>query len=132
MIVWGGVHYPTSEYLNDGARFEPATGRWTPISTRGAPEKRSHHLAAWTGTEMVVWGGVTSECLNNGGRYNLAADRWLPLTMEQAPAPRYMMRPDSAIWTGDALLFFGGYDFNTEFGTGHRWMPPRTLCLYQR
>ena len=39
------------------------------------------HTAVWTGTEMVVWGGVTITGgihLNTGGRYNPANDTWTP------------------------------------------------------
>jgi N-acetylneuraminic acid mutarotase len=141
MLVWGGsttvmagAGKPTNESFIEGARFNPATGRWTPISTNGAPGERSSHVAVWTGTEMLVWGGgnAKSECLNTGGRYDPATDRWLPMTLESVPAPRYMMRPDAGIWTGKQLLVVGGYDLNTEFSSSHAWTPAPAMQLYQR
>ena len=31
---------------------------WTPTSTTNAPSGREYHTAVWTGSEMIVWGGV--------------------------------------------------------------------------
>ena len=31
---------------------------WTATSTAGAPAARAYHTAVWTGSEMIVWGGV--------------------------------------------------------------------------
>jgi len=134
MIIWGGDDYTTPEFFNDGARYDPQIDQWKPISSKSAPEKRAGHLAAWTGSDMVVWGGVIkgNECLNTGGRYNATTDQWAALATESAPAPRFLMRPDAAIWTGAQLLVFGGYDLNTEFGSSHRWSPAQPMYLYQR
>lgn len=142
MLVWGGTTVTfTGEppkqgnsSFQDGARFSPATGRWSPISTHHAPGERSSHLAAWSGSEMIVWGGGNSksECLNTGARYDPKTDRWWPLTGESAPAPRFMMRPDAGLWTGREFYVVGGYDLNTEFGTSHAWSPAPALALYQR
>jgi len=139
MLVWGGTtpngaNKSINLSFNDGARFDPATGHWKPISINGAPGERSSHMAVWSGTEMLVWGGGTSkgECLNTGGRYDPISDRWTPLAMDGAPAPRFMMRPDAGIWTGKQFLVCGGYDLNTEFGSAHAWSPPPVMQLFQR
>jgi beta-lactamase regulating signal transducer with metallopeptidase domain/N-acetylneuraminic acid mutarotase len=140
MLLWGGTtptgsqSKPTNESFNDGARYNLEADRWTPITINGAPGKRSSHIAVWTGTDMIVWGGgnAKSECLNTGGRYDPKTDRWVPMAVESAPAPRIMMRPDAGIWTGKQLLVFGGYDLNTEFDIGHRWSPPQAVRLFQR
>jgi beta-lactamase regulating signal transducer with metallopeptidase domain/N-acetylneuraminic acid mutarotase len=134
MIVWGGTDYSGMEFFNDGGRFDPSTGRWKSTSLIAAPDKRSHHLAIWDGTRMMVWGGIAegSDCFNTGATYDPRLDRWSPLTMAGAPAPRYLMRPDSAVWTGQQLLLYGGYDLNREFGSTHRWSPAPPMTLYQR
>lgn len=63
MIVWGGYdvtnYFATPEFLSDGARYRPATDSWTnmfdvPFIVLG----RAEHTAVWTGTEMIIWGGV--------------------------------------------------------------------------
>jgi hypothetical protein len=44
------------------------------------PDDRFDHSAVWTGSEMIVWGGVTDlfggyDILSSGGRYDPATDR---------------------------------------------------------
>lgn len=54
------------------------TDSWESTNTTNVPERRDSHTAVWTGSEMIVWGGVTlipcppggcSNYLNTGGRY---------------------------------------------------------------
>ena len=70
--------------LNTGARYNPVTDTWTPMSTINAPRSRYNHTAVWTGTEMIVWGGEyggsTAVGLDTGARYN-------PTTNTNAPTP---------------------------------------------
>ena len=57
-------------YLNTGGRYNPGTDSWTATSTTNAPSGRYDHTAVWTGSEMIVWGGIDdSGILNTGGRY---------------------------------------------------------------
>ena len=56
MIVWGGGD--DSGYFNTGGRYNPSTNSWTATSTTNAPSARYAHTAVWTGSEMIVWGGV--------------------------------------------------------------------------
>ena len=59
------------------------------MTTTGAPAARSLHTAVWTGSEMIVWGGVNGAAhLNDGGRYNPAANSWTAVTTTGAPAAR--------------------------------------------
>lgn len=72
MLVWGGTTgdplSPT--YLNTGGRYAPGGDSWQPLSTADAPAARAAHTAAWTGTEMIIWGGSDgSAILGSGGRY---------------------------------------------------------------
>ena len=83
MIVWGG--YDGSD-LNTGGRYNPGTDSWTPTSTANAPVARYSHTAIWTGSEMVVWGGVNSgDGLNTGGRYNPGTNSWTAISTTNAP-----------------------------------------------
>jgi len=75
MIVWGGQD-DTVVPLNTGGRYNPGTGVWAATSTVGAPTWGRYGGAAWTGSEMIVWGGwnVTGQVdLNTGGRYCVGA-----------------------------------------------------------
>lgn len=72
MIVWGGTTGPpaTPTYLDSGGRYAPAIDNWQLIATANAPSARSGHTATWTGTEVILWGGVDANAvLNSGGRY---------------------------------------------------------------
>ena len=42
--------------VSQAARYSPATGTWTTISTTGAPTRQTG-AAVWTGAEMILWGG---------------------------------------------------------------------------
>lgn len=120
MLVWGGSSREgdgPAEYFKDGARYNPATDTWTPISKVGAPKGRVITKAVWTGVEMVFWGGVNDlqaadepdfgRFVGSGGRYNPATDTWIKMSSDGAPAPRLVT---AVVWTGQALLLHGGYD----------------------
>src|SRR4029077_8947523 len=49
---------------------------WTPTSLTNVPDRRGVHTAVWTGSEMIVWGGVGVTSLNTGGRYDPSTDSW--------------------------------------------------------
>jgi len=126
MIVWGGC-----DALNclsgpplpvEGGRYNPATDTWTPTNTAGSPDGRWFHVAVWSGSEMIVWGGNNrvSWALDTGSRYNPAADSWTPVS--QAGAPRQRNRP-SAVWTGAEMIVWGGHDLDDFLNTGGRYNP---------
>ena len=69
MIVWSGRNYDpdaiiTTEF-SDGGSFDPVANAWTPISTVNAPTPRTDGVAVWTGSKMVVWGGVYEDPSQN-------------------------------------------------------------------
>jgi hypothetical protein len=53
-IIWGGH---TAQ--DTGAAYDPATDVWTPLPVLNAPVPTYHHLAAWTGSQMLIFGGGT-------------------------------------------------------------------------
>jgi hypothetical protein len=76
MIVWGGDNGAAMSFVRTGARYDPVTDGWVPVSMGGdgAPDARSLHTAIWTGDEMIVWGGAgTASATKDGGRYQLGA-----------------------------------------------------------
>ena len=75
--AWGGG--TSNGYTNAGKRYNPSTNSWTAMTTTGAPLARGYHTAVWTGSEMIVWGGIivsNNTFTNTGGRYNPALDQW--------------------------------------------------------
>lgn len=78
LVVWGG--WNGSNYLNDGAHYDPALDRWTTINSLGAPTARTYHKGLWmdfirpdndrTIREMMIWGGaVNGGFTQSGSRY---------------------------------------------------------------
>lgn len=116
VIVWGGT-MSTNTYIGfdptfgDGARFNPSTGLWTPLSSTNAPTGRWGHSTVWTGTEMIVWGGQRlnasnmNETLNTGARYNPSTDTWTATDTTTAPTARSQ---HTAVWTGSKMIIWGG------------------------
>jgi N-acetylneuraminic acid mutarotase len=124
MIVWGGFG-PVGEgfaYLNTGGRYNPDTDSWTATSTTNAPEARGGHIAVWTGSEMIVWGGNAGlfKIFNTGGRYNPDTDSWTATSTTNAPEARAF---HTAVWTGGEMIVWGGNDFSMSFNTGGKYNP---------
>ena len=72
MIVWGGYFFDGNDHVfNTGGRYDPNTNSWTATSTVDVPVGRTVHTAAWTGNEMLIWGGVlfANVGTSTGGRY---------------------------------------------------------------
>ena len=119
MIVWGaGV---SGQGPGDGARYDPATDTWRPISATGAPTERYGHTTVWDGIAMHVWGGNNgSKLLNDGASYSPSTDTWGAMASDGAPAARHY---HSAVWAGGEMIIWGGYDGSNAFGSGARFSP---------
>src|SRR2546423_12018120 len=107
MIVWGGSY---GEASLGGGRYSPTTDSWSSVSTTNEPVYRWAHTAVWTGTEMIVWGGLPcSGCgyLNTGGRYNPSTDSWTATSTNNAPTARIY---PTAVWTGTEMILGRGVD----------------------
>ena len=133
MIVWGGENSLTGVVLETGASYDPATDSWIPTSLSNAPSARTGHTAVWTGERMVVWGGTTdypNYPLFTGALYDPVADTWTPTANLHVPAAR---RGHTAVWTGSAMIVWGGWgDFGAEATGGqydptiNEWIPTST------
>jgi subtilisin family serine protease len=115
MIIWGGGGYFWScgtnlSICNDGARYNPTTNTWVPLSQVNVPAPRSGHAAVWTGSEMIIWGGtgyvsfVGYTTINDGARYNPSTATWTPIT----PSPKPGTTSHTTLWTGSDMITWGG------------------------
>jgi N-acetylneuraminic acid mutarotase len=114
MILWGGAPGNARGSVFTGGRYDPLTDQWTSMSTTGAPHSRHHPTAVWTGSQMIVWGGVSevTTTVNSGGVYDPALDQWIAATPSSgAPSARYR---HTAVWTGSQMVVWGG---NTGVGS---------------
>jgi len=70
------------------------------------PTARVSPSGLWTGSELIVWGGLDPiGRLGTGARYNPAANAWLPVSPVNAPQPR---DGHVAVWTGSEMIVWGG------------------------
>ena len=102
MMIWtGDASVPATFY-------DPVSDTWSgAASTVGAPSSRTPTTAVWTGTELIIWGGLTSTNvpLDTGSRYNPATDTWTPMSTVGAPLARFS---HVAVWTGSRMIVWGG------------------------
>src|SRR5262249_41957650 len=123
-IIWGGGDTLTG--FVTGGRYNPSTDSWTSTSTVNAPDIRGDESAVWTGTEMIIWGGVCCDCgapcifRNTGARYNPSTDTWVATTTTGAPGGR---DGHTAVWTGTEMIVWGGNESFTVVKTGGRYNP---------
>lgn len=71
MLIWGGETSQVGSFdaMNTGGRYDAVSNAWATTSLTGAPSARTNHSAVWTGTFMLVWGGVGEFFPGQGGRY---------------------------------------------------------------
>ena len=113
MIVWGGFG---GGYLNTGGRYNPISDSWLP--SRDTPSARAFHAGVWTGSEMIIWSGISPSgdpYPNTGAKYDPSTDAWLAISNTNAPTGRQL---PTAIWTGTEMIVWGGYSYD---GTDHYW-----------
>jgi N-acetylneuraminic acid mutarotase len=98
---------------------------WEPVGTLGSPPSaRRNHVAVWSGTKMVVWGGTTASGQTaTGGLYDPATYTWTPTTLVGAPLARERA---TVVWTGTEMLVWGGYSSQTGLlADGGRFNPAK-------
>ena len=87
-------------------------------------EGRSGVASAWTGKELLVWGGLTfkgseNRWLADGAALDPVANRWRPLP----PAPLVARGDPAAVWTGSEMLVWGGSAGEERFVDGAAFNP---------
>jgi N-acetylneuraminic acid mutarotase len=113
MIIWGGDAGMVSSEptLGNGGAYDPASNSWSPVATAGAPTARELATAVWTGSRMIVWGGLKvngmspPSTFNSGGIYDPQANSWKQVSTSGAPAARF---GHTAVWTGSEMIVWGG------------------------
>jgi len=121
VILWGGATtcrapFP-SPYPIIGSRYDPVTDTWTPFDQNCY--SRSFHTAIWTGSKMIIWGGLCepssdSLCQSFGGypRYYGDALSYEPVGgvwTSISSSPGGYGTGATAIWTGNRMIVWGGF-----------------------
>jgi N-acetylneuraminic acid mutarotase len=126
MIIWGGYNGFQGGETNSGAAYDPLSNTWISTSIAGAPTPRAFHAAAWTGTEMLIWGGYSElsgspQYFGDGARFDVGSNSWSQIPTVSAPTARAF---HSAVWDGEAMLIWGGADSSTTgFASGAAFHP---------
>ncbi len=102
-------------------------GAWVPTSTSSTtsvPFARYGHVAVWTGSEMIIAGGLawdsnasSFQYTDQFGRYNPVTEAWS--VASGAPAAQYQ----KAVWTGSRMLVWGGYASGSAVTGGAQYDP---------
>ena len=115
MLIWGGQS-ATGVALPDpnGARYDPRTDTWRPIASVGAPSDRYGAYHAWTGSELIVWGGQTSTGgakLNDGAIYNPSTNLWRAMNpgtlagrVDSTGGTAVFIAGQVIVWSGDLAV----------------------------
>jgi hypothetical protein len=81
---------------------------WTELPA--PPHSAACAVSVWTGRELLYWGGDASchegSVHDEGAAYDPAARAWRPLP----PAPIEGRSSPAAVWTGEELIVWGGWD----------------------
>jgi hypothetical protein len=118
LFLWGGEDGRGHPARGAGWLFDPVGRRWRATAATALPG-RSRPAVAWTGQEVLVWGGdVEGRSFGDGAAYNPARDTWRALP----PAPIPARAPAAWAWTGRELL---AWDYELRASAydpaGDRW-----------
>lgn len=98
--------------------IDPFQGSWQADSI--PLDGRSRHVAVWTGSEMIIFGGVLEETGRVPFRYDPTTDSWSSGSSIDAPIPRL---DPAAVWTGTEMLVWGGDTGSPSISPGGRYDP---------
>lgn len=127
IIYWGGIQFGSGPddflYLKDGYNYNIASNLWQKIADFPL-EERAGHSSIWTGSEMIIWGGVQRTqsgrvFLNNGAKYDSLNNSWQLTSTLNSPSHR---ANHSSIWTGEEMIIWGGNNDDT-LDTGSIYNP---------
>jgi hypothetical protein len=111
LLVWGGYEYVGGNEDPDagGFAFDAVTRTWSDLP-ESPLEGRSDTAFAWTGRELLIWGGWDGGVRNppffsDGAAYEPVAGTWRMLP----PAPTDA-RTAFSVWTGREMIVWGSTD----------------------
>jgi N-acetylneuraminic acid mutarotase len=107
-VVWDGHELLVVGPYRASFAYNPATNRWRRLAPMSSGRQRA--AAVWTGKRLLIWGGTTTSSESpqsppRGLAYKPTTNRWS--TLPAAPL-RGRLDP-TAVWTGRAMIVWGGY-----------------------
>ena len=130
IVVYGGLSL-SNALLNNGAIYNTRSHQWRPLVSNLGNIGRAQHGAAWTGRELIFWGGTRSlnntSALADGLIYSPATESWSLLPPGTgSPAARF---DHEMLWTGRELIVWGGANNQSVLNTGARYLPESNTWL---
>ncbi|MBI4574805.1 MAG: putative Ig domain-containing protein, partial [Planctomycetes bacterium] len=127
-VVYGGRITTASALPPEvAARYDPTANTWLTVTPPLTIGGRYAHSAAWTGYEVIIWGGHNGAATfyGDGERYDPVGNGWNgALPALNAPTAR---RFHTAVWTGADMIIWGGQDGAGVLGTGALFRPSDDL-----
>ncbi len=131
--VWTGAELLLWGYAKNAFDSEPLSLRYDPdqhawrAMARGPLSYREMPGAAWTGSELIVFGGGgddgrpvdTRPGGGSGAAYDPGRDAWRELP--SSPLPE--VKDPVVVWTGDALIVWGGNTGPSNPRSGALYLP---------
>jgi hypothetical protein len=94
----------------------PGGWTWRPV---GPLPGRQGHVAIWTGTEMILWGGERPGRSPEGAAYDPATDGWRRISR----SPLVNRTGAASAWTGREVLVWGGVNGGGRLHDGAAYDP---------
>jgi hypothetical protein len=107
MVVWGGGDVADNADYNSGSRYDPVTNTWSAMTTVGAPTGRRGAYGFWTGSRVLIYGGVDRNGSPTGAvnLYDPVNNAWSAVSNQMAPSPR---TEPLVSWSGSLLFVYAG------------------------
>lgn len=127
LLVWGGYVFDgggDKSPADDGFVFDASSRTWAAIPNSPL-SRRAGAASAWTGKELLIWGGWTGECcvpseafLADGAAYDPVRGTW-----RQMPSAPIEARAPFSTWTGEELIVWGSRDRTARYRDGAAYDP---------
>ncbi len=121
VLTNAGFSFFNTVFVNKDTAISTTPDTWLAVQSLNATEGITRHTAIWTGSKMIVWGGIEVEniLVNYRRIYDPVTDTWSAIS--NAPiAERYF---HTTIWTGTHMIVWGGRDNNGSFNDGAAYNP---------
>ena len=109
VFIWGGLDN-SGNALDTGAIYSPVTDDWVDVSKGlGMLTPRSMATAVWTGSVVIVFGGIdgTGNLLKDAAAYDPQSKLWSAL-----PSAATARSQPLGFWDGARAIFWGGTAMN--------------------
>lgn len=96
---------------------------WENLAATDQPTGRLNHQMAWTGSQILVWGGRSSNSgirLGSGAIFDPGSSAWETMSPISAPSARDQ---HSGVWTGSKWIIWGGVSDDSILDDGKIFDP---------